>query len=50
VDVAAGEAAVGDCVFLSKERIDQLRKVYLDNKSLSIVVKKSGAGGRDQDR
>ena len=40
VDVAAGDAAIGDCVFLSKDRINQLRKVYLDNKSLSIVVKK----------
>jgi Fe-S-cluster-containing hydrogenase component 2 len=28
-DVAAGEAAVTDCVFLSKHRLDELRKIHL---------------------
>jgi len=27
-DVAAGRTEIGDCVFLSKARIDQLRKIY----------------------
>ncbi len=49
IDVAAGEAEVGDCVFLSEDRIDQLRKRYLDNKSLSIVIKKHNVRGDQKD-
>jgi len=30
-DVAAGRTDVGDCVFLSRERIEVLRKVYKKN-------------------
>ncbi|MBM3311169.1 MAG: hypothetical protein FJY80_06650, partial [Candidatus Aminicenantes bacterium] len=32
-DVAAGRADVGDCVFLSRDRIETLRKIYVGGKS-----------------
>ena len=49
-DVAAGEAEVGDCIFLSEDRIDKLRKMYLDNQSLSIIIKKHDVGDNQKDK